>query len=216
MALYGLVAAASPAVLLATLAVLASRRGRLNGIVFVAGFLVAQSVAFLVAYAVGSTAGRIEHRSVNAYLELAAGLGLIALSLIRPGRRQRHATRGSTRAEALLERMGRVTPGMSLGVGSLFGVGAKRLAITMVAAGTLSLSALPGTTAVWLGCLYVVVATVIVWLPVVHYAILGKRSEDLVAKARARMEGRGHRYSLVAGLALGALLAGDALGRLVA
>jgi hypothetical protein len=103
-----------------------------------------------------------------------------------------------------------------LGIGSLFGIGAKRLALTIVAAGTLSLSALPGTTAFWLGALYVVVATTVVWLPVLYYAILGKRSGDLVARARARMEGRGHRYSLVAGLALGALLILDALGRLVA
>ena len=228
--LYALVAAASPTALLATLAVLASKRGRVNGIVFMIGFLLAQSVTLLVAYVLGSTTDN-EHRTVNAFVELAAGVGLLALTLVK-ARRQRpqaaseashtsqtaRTSRTSPRVEAMIERLSRVTPGASLGIGALMGVGTKRLVVTILAAGTLALSAESGANAFWLGVLYVLVATVIVWFPVVYSAILGRRADQLVAKARTRMQGRGpgRRFSFIAGLVLGALLIADALVRLLA
>ena len=225
--LYALVAAVSPTALLATLAVLASKRGRVNGIVFMVGFLLAQSVTLLVVYALGSTAEN-EHRTVSAFVELAAGVGLLVLTLVKARRQQPQAAseashtsqtaRTSPRVEAMIERLSRVTPSVSLGIGALMGVGTKRLVVTILAAGTLALSAESGANAVWLGVLYVLVATVIVWLPVVYSAILGRRADQLVAKARTRMQGkgRGRRFSFIAGLVLGALLIIDALGRLLA
>ncbi len=226
--LYALVAAVSPTALLATLAVLASKRGRVNGIVFMVGFLLTQSIVLLGAYLLGLSSTEDEQRALNAYLELAAGVGLVALTLIKARRQQPqavseasqtpHASRTSPRVEAMIERLSRVTPGASLGIGALMGVGTKRLVVTILAAGTLALSAESGANAIWLGVLYVLVATVIVWFPVVYSAILGRRADQLVAKARARMQGkgRGRRFSFIAGLVLGGLLIVDALGRLLA
>jgi threonine/homoserine/homoserine lactone efflux protein len=222
--LYALVAAVSPTALVATLAVLASKRGRVNGIVFMVGFLLTQSIILVGAYVLGSTASRTEHRTVNAYLELAAGLGLVALTLIKARRQQPQAAsqtsrafRTSPRVEAMIERLSRVTPSVSLGIGALMGVGTKRLIITIIAAGTIAMAGWSDPSPVWLGVLYVILATVIVWLPVVYSAILGKRADQLVAKARARTEGRGRgrRFSFIAGLVLGGLLIIDALGRLL-
>lgn len=226
--LYALVAAVSPTALLATLAVLASKRGRVNGIVFMVGFLLTQSIVLLGAYLLGLSSTEDEQRALNAYLELAAGVGLVALTLIKARRQQPqavseasqtpHASRTSPRVEAMIERLSRVTPGASLGIGALMGVGTKRLVVTILAAGTLALSAESGANAIWLGVLYVLVATVIVWFPVVYSAILGRRADQLVAKARARMQGkgRGRGFSFIAGLVLGGLLIVDALGRLLA
>jgi hypothetical protein len=180
-------------------------------------------VSLLVVYALGSTTDN-EHRAVNAYLELAAGVGLLVLTLVKARRQQppaasqtSRASRTSPRVDAMIERLSRVTPSVSLGIGALMGVGTKRLVITIIAAGTLALSAESGMNAVWLGVLYVLIATVIVWFPVIYSAILGKRADQLVAEARARTEGigRGRRFSFIAGLALGALLIIDALGRLL-
>ncbi len=214
--LYALVAAASPTALLATLAVLSSKRGRLNGIVFMAGFVLAQSIVLIVVYILGSTANDTPRDTVNAYVELAVGAALIVISLIRPNLPHRQAPRTSPRTEAVLERLRGVTPGLALGFGSLLGVGAKRLAITIVAAGTLALSAQSGAQTVWLAVLYVVVATFIVWFPVVYSAILGRRAEDLVARTRKKTEGRGGHYLFIAGLVLGVVLVAHALGRLLA
>ena len=49
--LYGLFAALSPTVLLATLVVLGSGRGRLNGLVFLIAFAIGQTLAYLTAFA---------------------------------------------------------------------------------------------------------------------------------------------------------------------
>ena len=53
---FALLAAASPITVLATLVVLTSGRGRLNGVVFLAGFLVGQSAVFIVGLFVSSSA----------------------------------------------------------------------------------------------------------------------------------------------------------------
>jgi len=54
--LYALIAGLSPLALLATLAVLGSGRGRLNGSLFAVGFLLTQSAVLLVAFLLGATA----------------------------------------------------------------------------------------------------------------------------------------------------------------
>ena len=87
---FALVAAASPVALLATGAVLTSRRGRTNGTVYLVGFLLGQSIAFLVAFLIGSaaTTNRDGNEELAAALELAFGVGLLALAWPR-----RHARR---------------------------------------------------------------------------------------------------------------------------
>jgi threonine/homoserine/homoserine lactone efflux protein len=216
MLLYALVAAASPTAFLATLAVLSSKRGRWNGAVFAAGFVLAQTVTLIVVYAIGAAANDTEERTVNAYVELAVGVAIIVLSLLRPQISTKPRTpRSSPRTKAMLERLSRVTPSVALGVGALLGVGAKRLAITIIAAGSLALAATSEAAAWGLGALYVVVSTVIVWLPVVYSLISGKGMDEMVATAKARTENRGHRYAFIAGLVLGAILVADALRALL-
>jgi threonine/homoserine/homoserine lactone efflux protein len=216
MLLYALVAAASPAAFLATLAVLSSKRGRWNGTVFAVGFVLAQTVTLIVVYAIGAAANDTGRDTVNAYVELAAGVAIIVLSLVRPQISTKPRTpRSSPRTKAMLERLSRVTPSVALGVGALLGVGAKRLAITIIAAGSLALAATSEAAAWGLGALYVVVSTVIVWLPVVYSLISGKGMDEMVATAKARAEKRGHRYAFIAGLVLGALLVADAVRALL-
>jgi hypothetical protein len=215
-ALYGLAAAASPTALLATLAILSSGRGRLNGTVFMVAFVLAQSVSFLVVYAVGSTVGHHQNNAVATYLELAAGVALIALALLRRKRRGPRVSQGSPRTEALLARLRRVRPGPSLGVGLVLGVGAKRLALTIVAAGTIAVFGLPGAEQAGLGLLYVGLATLVVWIPVVFYVIFGRRSDDVVAAAETWIRANEGRLTLITAFVLGVLLVVDATVRLLA
>ena len=56
---FALVAAASPVALLATAAVLTSRRGRTNGSLYMVGFLLGKSIAFVVALGFGIVAPAI-------------------------------------------------------------------------------------------------------------------------------------------------------------
>jgi MFS family permease len=215
--LYALIAAASPSAVLATLAVLSSERGRVNGIIFMVGFVLSQSVTLVAVYLLGWFANDRARPTINAWVELAAGVAVLVLSLTRPELRKPRVRRSSSspRTKALLERLRRVTPGVSLGIGALLGVGPKRLVLTIIAAGTLALSASSGMRTLRLGGVYVAVATIIVWLPVVYSAILGRRAEDLVARVRARTEMRGNHRASVVGLAVGTLLVAAALVRLL-
>ena len=52
--LFALIAGMSPIAIVSTLAVLTSRRGRTNGLVFAGGFILAQTAVFLAAFFVGS------------------------------------------------------------------------------------------------------------------------------------------------------------------
>ena len=79
---FALVAAASPVALLATAAVLTSRRGRTNGSLYMVGFLLGQSIAFVVALLIGSaaTTNPDGNEELAAALELAFGVGLLVLA----------------------------------------------------------------------------------------------------------------------------------------
>jgi hypothetical protein len=115
--LYGLFAAASPIVLLATLVVVGSGRGRANGTAFTLAFLLGQSVAFLGAFFVGSALTESEHRTATSYIELAAGVALLVIAV--RGRPPHEPPEGgsSARTEALFARLERLTPRVSFGIG---------------------------------------------------------------------------------------------------
>ena len=213
--LYGLLAAASPTALLATLVILGSGRGRVNGVAFMAGFLLGQSIAFLVVFFVGSAFSEGEHGTATAYLELATGVVLLGIAWRERLPRAQEASFSSSRTHAVLARLTRVKPSVSFGIGFPLGIGAKRLAITILAAGTIALSGLSSADEIGLSLLYVVVATVIVWFPVSLYLILGRRSDDLVASSRAWITQHQQRLTFLSALALGVLFIVDGLVKLV-
>jgi hypothetical protein len=213
--LYGLFAAASPIVLLATLVVVGSGRGRANGTAFTLAFLLGQSVAFLGAFFVGSALRESEHRTATSYIELAAGVALLVIAV--RGRPPHEPPEGgsSARTEALFARLERLTPRVSFGIGFPLGIGVKRLAITILAAATIALVGLSPGEEVGLGALYVVAATLIVWVPVALYLILGTRADDLMAHARIWITAHEQMLTFVTALALCVFFLIDGLIRLV-
>jgi MFS family permease len=212
---YALVAAASPVVLLATLAILGSGRGRVNGTVFMAGFVLGQSIAFLVALLVGGTIG--DHSRGDdavAYFELAAGLVLLGIAWRQRAPRSPRAP-DSSRTEALVARLARITPAVTFGIGLPLGIGTKRLVLTVLAAVSVARSDLIPAEQVALGFLFVLVATVVVWVPVTLYLIFGKRSDDLVVRCRASIAAHEQPLAVVSLVVLGVLFIVDGVVRLL-
>jgi MFS family permease len=210
--LYGLLAAVSPTVLLATLVVLGGGRGRVNGTVFTIAFVLGTAVAFTVGL---FAAGKVTHTSRDGWdlataLELAAGVALLAIAFRE---RPPHEPQKSSSAamDARFEKLARVKPAISFGIGLPLGIGAKRLTITLLAAATVSLGRLTPAQAASLGVLYVVVASLIVWVPVAVYLLLGTRADDLVARARTWIATNDRMLTFVSVLVLGVLLIGDGL-----
>jgi hypothetical protein len=216
--LFALIAGASPIAIVATLAVLTSRRGRTNGVAFGVGFLLGQSAAFLAAYLVGNaaTTDREANEHVAAGMELAFGLALLALAW--PQRRREGAApgRGSGRAKAFLERLRGLRPGTAFTAGALLGVGGiKRLSITIVAGAHVGIAGLVPVEDLLLGLLYVLVAGLLVWLPVTVYLVAGARGEDWMESAESWLTSNERRITFFSTVIFGFLLTTDGLARLL-
>jgi small neutral amino acid transporter SnatA (MarC family) len=213
--LYALLAAASPITLLATLIVLSSGRGRANGAAFANAFVLGQAVAFLIAFFVGSAFTEGAHGTAPAYLELAAGLALLAVALRQRPPHGPPKADSPPRTDALFARLERVKPGIAFGLGLPLGVGAKRLAITILAAATVALAGLRPAEQAGLSVLFVLVATLTVSIPVTVYLIVGERADNGIAQTRAWITAHEQQLTFVSVLALGVLFTLDALVRLI-
>lgn len=206
--LYGLAAGASPLALAATLVVLGSERARINGLVFGLAFLLAQSATYLAGYVLGA-AVTPSGGTLTASLELVLGILLLAV-----GFRARHSPPPQpdrhSRSEAVFTRLAEVRPSTAFGVGLPLGVGAKRLIVTLLAAATAVASGGGRSERLVLSALYIVIATVLVWLPVGLYLVFGASGDGAVAATRRWVTENERRLMVWLALALGALLVVDA------
>jgi Sap, sulfolipid-1-addressing protein len=186
-ALFALVAGVSPIALVATVAVLTSRRGRANGTAFVAGCMLGQSAAFLAAYLVGTaaTTDREANEHVAAGMELAFGLALLVLAWPqrrrpRPGDRARPEQNGGAPGEAQ----------ESAAEHRLRGRHASRRRRHQTAqhhdrGGRPRRHRRPAPVEdLALGLLYVTVAGVLVWLPVSVHLVAGTHADVWMASAQ--------------------------------
>jgi MFS family permease len=213
--LYGVLAAASPVTLMATLVVLASGRGRANGAAFAAAFVMGQTAAFVVAFIIGSAFNEQSHTDATALVELAAGVVLLVIALLK---RPPHEPRAesSARAEAWLTRLSGLRPAIAFGFGVPLGVGAKRLLITILAASAVALAELTPAENIGLTVLYVAVSTLVVTIPVTLYVIFGDRADDMMVRSRSWITSNQEFLAFLTALAVGLLLILDGAIRLAA
>jgi MFS family permease len=213
--LYGFLAAASPIPLLATLVILASGRGRANGAAFAAAFVVGQAAAFTAAFVIGSAFTEHSHTDVTASVELAVGVALLVIAVVK---RPPHEPRAesSARAEALFGRLSRLRPAIAFGFGVPLGVGAKRLILTILAAGGVAVAGLAPAEDFGLSVLYVVVSTLVVTIPVGIYVIAGERSDHVMVHSRCWITSNQDLLTFSTALAVGVLLVLDGAVRLAA
>jgi hypothetical protein len=192
--LYGLLAGASALAAAAVIVVLRTQRTRINGIAFAIGFLAAQFLLTVIALSFGSESipdTDAAHQTVTAIVEIVLGIGLlVAAQRIRhPHTAARHApgplaTKLRTRQAEVLERVGALRPGAVLGTGALLGIGPKRLVLTMFAAAAIAASGASRTGETTLVALYVLLATALVWVPVVLALVWGARAAEWTAAAQ--------------------------------
>lgn len=222
--LYGLVAATSPLALTTTLVVLRSGRGRINGILYAVSFLVASTLVLLAVVGIGVATSYTHegHPTFQALLALVFGCALLCAAYyvhrhprarpagapVMPGRRNRLVE--------MTDRIQHLGPLQAIGVGVAFGIGGpKRFGITVLVAGTITAAGLRTSAGVAIGATYIVVGTVLVWLPVAMYVVAGHLAEQYIADAQRWVTERQDTLTFWPSLVVGVILVLDGIYGLV-
>jgi cytochrome c biogenesis protein CcdA len=181
--LLALVAATSPLALASVLVVLTSGRGRINGLAFAIAFVTGQVLCCGLALSLGVVAAP-DHDERFPTIEglLIGGLGVALVALAVHFRRRRLEPRPSVltaRTEQLRTRLANLSVPTALGTGAVLGFGGpKRIGITLLAAATITASGASDASRITLGVIYVAVATLLVWVPVMLSVVFGHRAAE--------------------------------------
>ena len=116
----------------------------------------------------------------------------------------------------MLGRIKHLSPGQAVGVGAALGIGGpKRITVTLLVAGAIAASGLPFGRSATIAIEYVVIGTVLVWLPVTLYVIAGKRAEDWIAAAQGWASAHEQTLTFYPALIVGLILLVDGLAQLL-
>lgn len=114
-------------------------------------------------------------------------------------------------SQRVFARLTHVAPAVSFGVGMPLGIGVKRLVITLLAATVVAVSGLSTAENVALSLLYVVVATIVVWVPVLVYLVLGTRADSAMTNAKDWITDHEDGVTIVSALLFGVFFVVDAV-----
>jgi hypothetical protein len=215
--LYALLAGFSALAFAATLAVM--QAGRLKTLGFGTGFVLGQVFTcslFVILGVVVTGASKRTHSTLLATLELLVALILIAVAL-RARRAPPVETEGSSeRTQAVLERLSRLRILTTSIAGFLLGIGGpKRLLLTGLAATAITSAGVRDVGEAALVVWYCVLATVLVWGPVIVYVLIGDRAVGIMTRAQQRLARRQPGVKVYAVLVLAGLLILDAVSLLL-
>jgi threonine/homoserine/homoserine lactone efflux protein len=210
---FGVGVALSPVPIIAVVLMLGTPRARVNGPVFLLGWIVGLTVVGVIVLLVSSGANASEQGEpatwVN-WLKMVLGVLLLLLAV----KQWRDRPRGD-RAAALpswMRTIDRFTPGRSVAMGvALSGINPKNLILTAGAAAAIAQAGLStGEQAIALA-VFVVVGTLGPGLPVAIYFAMGERAKHILDDLKAWMGAHNSAIMAVLCLVIGAKLIGDAI-----
>jgi Sap, sulfolipid-1-addressing protein len=204
------------------LVVLTSGRGRLNGTAFAIGFVAGQATICLLALTVGSWSplARTEHHAeLQSALAIAFGIALlIAAAYFRRHRNKPlEPAEPSRRTRAVRQRLSTLRPLTALGTGAALGIGGpKRLGVTLVVTATITAAGVREVEQFALATAYVLVGTVLVWLPVLLYIVFGDRGATWLTDGQAWIAAHKDPLTFYPSAVLGVVLIADGIIQLTA
>ncbi len=182
---YALLATLSPLGLAATITVM--RTGRLGAFCFAFGALLGQLLTCSILVVVGGfsiPSNDSSHGTIQGVLDLCLGIALLSLAVVihrRPSIVTSGSNRSSGRSKRVLERLARVRPFTAVAAGVMLGIGGpKRLVVATLASASIAATGLTGSDQLTLILWYSALATIVVWLPVLSYLLLGQSAVNQV------------------------------------
>ena len=175
---YALLAAVSPLGFAATITVM--RTGRLRALGFAVGVVIGQLFACAALVLLGGISippHEASHPTLQGLVGLAFGLLLLGYAVILYRRPSEPTPSGASggRSREILGRLGRVRAATTVVAGLLLGIGGpKRLVLTALASASIADAGATGSDQTALVFWYSGLATVLVWLPVLGYLVLGQ------------------------------------------
>jgi hypothetical protein len=218
--LYAFLAAASPLALASTLVVVGGPHRRASGVAFAVGVVVGQAVACGLAFALGVATvpgADTARETLRAVLEVGCGIALLVVSArVRSRLPAPHPSRSAERSRAVLGRLRHLSVPKLLAAGLVLGVGGpKRLGLTVLVAATISASTWSGEVKLAFVAGYVVIATVLVWVPVLLSLLLGPRASGYLQRVQAWITAHRQALTVVPLTVLGVLVVVDGVVTLV-
>jgi len=212
----GVGVALSPVPIIAVVLMLATPRARVNGLAFIAGWLVGLAAVGAIVLVVAGSAGADDDGGQPTWvgvLKLVLGVLLVALAL----KQWRGRPRGDAPAELpkWMATIDAFTPPKAAGMAVLLSaVNPKNLLLTVGAAAAIAQHGLSTGDEIVVLAVFVVIGTLGPGIPVAIYLFMGRRAADLLDEMKTWMGRHNAAIMAVLCLVIGAKLIGDGIAGL--
>jgi Kef-type K+ transport system membrane component KefB len=208
--------ALSPIPIIAVVLMLTSRKVKVNGPVFVLGWLIGLGVVGAIVLSIAGPAGASKSGSPAAWVSWVK-IVLGVLLLLVAVRQFRGRPRGDEQPQMpkWMATMDRTTPLAALGLAAvLSGANPKNLLLAISGGATIAQTGIPGGQQAIAYLVFALIGTLGVGIPVGIYFVLGKRSEKVLGELKDWMSQHNAVIMTVLCLVIAAKLIGDAIGSL--
>jgi threonine/homoserine/homoserine lactone efflux protein len=208
--------ALSPVPIIAVVLMLTSRKAKVNGPLFVLGWLIGLGIIGAIVLTLAGSGGASESGSPAAWvswLEIALGI-LLLLVAVRQFRSRPH---GDEQAQMpkWMATIDETSPVAALGLGALLsGANPKNLLLAVGGATAIAQTGIPGGQQAIAFLIFALIGTLGVGVPVALYFALGARSQALLTGLKNWMSQHNAAIMAVLCLIIAAKLIGDAIGSL--
>jgi hypothetical protein len=209
--------ALSPIPIIAVVLMLTTQRARVNGTVFIAGWLAGLAVAGAIAL---NIAGPADASSSGApatwvsWLKVVLGAALLLVAALQFRNRPRNGDR--VELPKWMDRVDEIKPLPAAGLGVLAGLNPKNLLLVAAAAAAIAQTGISGGEQAIAYLVFALVGTLGVGTPVGIYFTMGARSEKPLTELKDWMAQYNAVIMAVICLIIGVKLIGDAIGGLTA
>jgi hypothetical protein len=208
--------ALSPIPIIAVVLMLTSRKAKVNGPVFVLGWLIGLGVVGAIVLSIAGPAGASKSGSPAAWVSwVKIALGVLLLLVAARQFRSRPHGGEEPQMPKWMATIDKTTPAAALGLAALLsGANPKNLLLAVGGAATIAQTGIPGGQQAIAYLVFVLIGTLGVGIPVGIYFAMGKRSEKLLAGLKDWMSAHNAVIMSVLCLIIAAKLIGDAISSL--